>query len=353
MKHKKILVTGAAGFIGFHLVRRVIDEGYEVLGLDNINGYYDLRLKYARLAESGIEEGRVLEGAPVRSSKYPSYRFVKLDLQDRESLDCLFRDEEFDTVCHLAAQAGVRYSVKNPHAYAESNLVGFINLIETCRNYRKKHFIFASSSSVYGLNRSVPFSTHSDSDHPVSLYGATKKSNELIAHSYSYLYGLPCTGLRLFTVYGPWGRPDMACFLFTKAILGNKSINVYNRGNMNRDFTYVDDTVEGIFRVIDRPIPRGAAQKNMPSHSSSAKAPFSIYNIGNGSPVTLKAFIKSIENALGRKARKRMSPMQAGDVRSTWANMEDFNRDYGFLLTTPLHIGILRFISWYQDYYRG
>ncbi|PWB78992.1 MAG: NAD-dependent epimerase [Candidatus Methylomirabilota bacterium] len=337
----KILVTGTAGFIGFHLARRLLARGDEVVGLDNINDYYDIRLKYARLADTGIDEALIQDGLPVPSAKHPNYRFVKQNLADRESLGRLFREEKFDKVCHLAAQAGVRYSLENPHAYVESNLAAFVNLIELCRRCETGHLVYASSSSVYGLNPTMPFSTDSDTDHPVSLYGATKKSNELIAHSYSHLFGLPTTGLRFFTVYGPWGRPDMAAFIFAKAIRENRPIDIFNHGDMERDFTYVDDIVEGVVRVIDKPpvaLPPGP--------------PFKVYNIGHGSPVRLLEFVAAIERALGRKAVKNMLPMQPGDVRSTWADTEDLRRDLDYQPATSVEEGIDRFIEWYLGYYK-
>jgi len=336
----KTLITGAAGFIGFHLARRLLERGDTVVGLDNINDYYDVRLKYARLAETGIGEGSANEGVPVQSSRYPNYRFVKLDLKDREPLEELFRNEKFDLVCHLAAQAGVRYSLENPHAYVDANLVGFVNIIELCRRHAAAHLVYASSSSVYGLNAQMPFSTCAETDHPASLYGATKKSNELIAHCYSHLYGLPTTGLRFFTVYGPWGRPDMAYFLFTKAILEIRPIDIYNHGDMERDLTFIDDIIEGIVRVLDKPV-------DSPSLTS-----YRLYNIGHGSPVRLLDFIEAIEKALGRKAVKNLLPMQPGDVRATWADTSDLLRDFGYAPATDIRTGIERFVKWYLEYYR-
>lgn len=297
MSSKKILVTGAAGFIGFHIVQGLLERGDEVVGLDNINDYYDIRLKHARLAEAGIEEDRIKEGASVRSSKHPRYRFVKQDFTALELLIRLFESEKFDLVCHLAAQAGVRYSLENPYAYVESNLVGFVNIIEACRLYGIKHLVYASSSSVYGSNQSIPFSTKDRTDHPVSLYGATKKCSELVAHCYSHLFKLPTTGLRFFTVYGPWGRPDMAYFRFAQSILDNKPIDIYNYGAMKRDFTYIADVTECVVRIIDEP-PTGGVNAQL------SDTPYRILNIGKGSPVDLMEFIGLIEKALEKVPRR-------------------------------------------------
>ena len=346
MKPQKILVTGAAGFIGFHVARRLLERGDEVIGLDNINHYYDVRLKYARLAETGVEEGQIEDGIPARSSKYPRYRFIKQDLKDCEPLNMLFKEEKFDTVCHLAAQAGVRYSLENPYAYAESNLVGFINIIEACRLYGIKHLVYASSSSVYGANQTIPFSTNDRTDQPVSLYGATKKSNELVAHCYSHLFKFPTTGLRFFTVYGPWGRPDMALYIFIKAILDNKPIDIYNHGAMKRDFTYIDDVAEGVVRVIDKP-------PTSESKSQTSSVPYNIYNIGSGSAVDLMEFIESIEKALGKKALKNMLPMQPGDVPSTWADTTDLKCDFNYQPATSVKKGVDIFIKWYLNYHKS
>ena len=348
----KILVTGAAGFVGFHLVRRLLDRGDDVVGLDNINDYYDVGLKYGRLAETGIDSARLAEGELVRSSTLPAYRFVKLDLADRGGLERLFDSEGFGSVCHLAAQAGVRYALVNPQAYVKSNFVGFANIIEAARLHGIGHFVYASSSSVYGLNENMPFSTHDNVDHPISLYAASKKSNELVAHSYSYLFGLPTTGLRFFTVYGPWGRPDMAYFQFTKAILEGRPIDVYNLGEMRRDFTYIDDIIEGVVRVIDRP-PRGElGWSGTAPDPSSSKARYRIYNIGNGQPVDLMKFIRAIEKALGRKSQISLLPLQPGDVAATWADVSDFERDFRTRPRTPLEFGIERFVEWYRHFYK-
>jgi UDP-glucuronate 4-epimerase len=347
----KILITGSAGFIGYHLAKRLLERGDEVIGIDNINDYYDIRVKYGRLKESGIEESDIEDGRSVSSTLYPGYRFVKMDLEEREAIEELFRRERFDAVCNLAAQAGVRYSIENPRAYIQSNIVGFLNILEACRDNEVKHLVYASSSSVYGLNESMPFSVHDNVDHPISLYAASKKSNELMAHTYSHLYSIPTTGLRFFTVYGPWGRPDMALFLFTKAILEGREIDVYNYGDMRRDFTYIDDIVEGIVRVLDRP-PKGDARwsgKN-PDPGSSV-APYKIYNIGNNDPVKLLDFISAIEKATGRQARKRMLPIQPGDVPATYADVKDLIADTGYRPDTPIEEGVERFVAWYREFY--
>lgn len=333
----RILVTGAAGFIGFHLVQRLLEQGDEVFGLDNLNDYYDVRLKQDRLL--------LLE-------KQAGFRFARISLEDRSSMEALFGQERFDLVIHLAAQAGVRYSLQNPHAYINSNIVGFMNILEGCRHNSVKHLVYASSSSVYGANATVPFSVHHNVDHPVSLYAATKKSNELMAHSYATLYSIPTTGLRFFTVYGPWGRPDMAYFSFTKAILAGRPIDVFNNGLMQRDFTYIDDIVEGIMRVsghIPKPDPGWDAANPDPSGSS---APYRLYNIGNNNPVELGRFIEILEECLGKKAQKNLLPMQPGDVPATYADVDDLMRDVGFKPSTPLETGLERFAAWYREYYQ-
>jgi UDP-glucuronate 4-epimerase len=335
--YKNVLVTGTAGFIGFHLSRRLLENGCRVVGLDIMSDYYDVRLKKARLA---------LLTANNR------FVFHQLDLADLEGIEKLFDEESFDVVVNLAAQAGVRYSLTNPHAYVSSNLVGFVNLLECCRHKEVKHLVFASSSSVYGANTRMPFSVHHNVDHPVSLYAASKKANELMAHSYSHLYDLPCTGLRFFTVYGPWGRPDMALFLFTRAILADKPIQVFNHGKMQRDFTYIDDIVEGVVRIMERiPVPDPAWHGDSPDPGSSY-ARYRIYNIGNNHPVSLTDFIVAIEKALGKKAKKDFLPMQPGDVPATYADIDDLIRDAGFKPATPLEEGIARFIQWYREYYK-
>lgn len=334
---RKILVTGAAGFIGCHLSRRLLDRGDEVVGLDNLNPYYDVTLKEARLS--------LLE-------KSGAFRFIRADIADRQAVVELFEAERPEIVVNLAAQAGVRYSLENPHAYIESNLVGFMNVLEGCRHQRVKHLVFASSSSVYGANTRMPFSVHDNVDHPLSLYAATKKANELMAHTYAALYGLPCTGLRFFTVYGPWGRPDMALFLFTRAILDGRPIDVFNEGRMERDFTYIDDIVEGVARIMER-IPKPDAGWNGAQPDPSASfAPYRLYNIGNNRPVKLMDFIAILEDRLGRKAQKRFLPLQAGDVPATFADVDDLMADADFKPATPIEEGIGRFVAWYRDYYR-
>ncbi len=347
----KILVTGTAGFIGFHLAKRLIGRGDEVTGLDNINDYYDIKLKYDRLALTGIDQRDIDYGKTVISREFPGYKFIKLDLVDREGINDIFRREKFDRVCHLAAQAGVRYSLTNPYAYTDSNITGFINILEACRHNSTEHLVYASSSSVYGLNEKMPFSTRDNVDHPVSLYAASKKSNELMAHTYSHLFGMPTTGLRFFTVYGPWGRPDMALFIFTRAILEGRTIDVFNHGNMQRDFTYIDDIVEGLIRVIDNE-PKGGGDWNPDDPDPSySRAPFKIYNIGNNSPVKLMDFIEAIEDATGKKAIKRMMPIQAGDVPATWADVDDLVKDMGYRPGTGIKKGVQEFIRWYREYY--
>ncbi|MBN8611046.1 MAG: NAD-dependent epimerase [Deltaproteobacteria bacterium] len=331
-----LLVTGAAGFIGSHVSHVLLDRGDTVVGLDNVNDYYEVSLKERRLARLTPKKG---------------FTFTKLDVADREGMKKLFEEQRFDRVIHLAAQAGVRYSLTNPHAYVDANLVGFVNILEGCRHGGVKHLTYASSSSVYGANTEMPFSVHHNVDHPLSLYAATKKANELMAHTYSHLYGLPTTGLRFFTVYGPWGRPDMALFLFTKAILAGKPIQVFNHGKMRRDFTYIDDIVEGVVRTSDHlatPTPdwNGAAPD-----PSGSKAPYRVYNIGNHTPVELEHLISTLEDALGKKAIKEYLPMQAGDVPATYADVEDLAEAVGFRPATPIEEGVKRFVAWYRDYY--
>ena len=347
----KILITGTAGFIGYHLAKILINRGDEVVGLDSINDYYEVQLKYDRLADTGIPREKISRNKLVKSEKYPNHRFIKLQLEDRDELFHLFEQEKFDKVCNLAAQAGVRYSLTHPFAYIDSNIIGFINILEACRHNAVKHLAYASSSSVYGLNEEMPFSTHDNVDHPISLYAASKKSNELMAHTYSHLYGLPATGLRFFTVYGPWGRPDMALFLFTKAILENQPIDVFNEGNMKRDFTYVDDIVEGVKRVIDNPPEGNVTWSGKDPDPASSKAPYKIYNIGNSQPVQLMDFIQAIEDKLGKEAEKNFMPMQPGDVPATWADVSDLAENLGYQPNTPVQEGVNRFIEWYRKYY--
>ena len=346
----KVLLTGSAGFIGYHVFKRLQKAGVDVLGVDNLNNYYDVNLKLGRLKDCGFDLEGIAYGRVVASPQ--GGRFLQLNLEDRAGAISLFQKEAFDLVCHLAAQPGVRYSLENPHAYIDSNIVAFLNVLEGCRHGSVRHLVFASSSSVYGLNAKIPFSVEDSVDHPVSLYAATKKSNELMAHCYSYLYDLPVTGLRFFTVYGPWGRPDMALFKFTRAILANKPLPVFNHGELERDFTYVDDIVEGIERVLFGPTPQGDPDwlKN-PATARSLK-PYHIYNIGNGHPVKLLDFISAIEKAVGKKAVIDSMPMQPGDVYRTWADTAALQRDYHFHPETPIEEGVKRFVEWYIDYYR-
>ncbi|MCP4147248.1 MAG: NAD-dependent epimerase [bacterium] len=348
----KILITGTAGFIGYHLAKRLFESGDEIVGLDNINDYYDVNLKYGRLQDSGINTANIQYDKILQSSKHPNYRFIKLNLEDRDAVPRLFRQEKFDRVCHLAAQAGVRYSLGNPNAYLDSNLAGTLNILEGCRYNKVGHLVYAGSSSVYGLNETMPYSTHHNVDHPVSLYAATKKSTELMAHTYSHLYGIPTTGLRFFTVYGPWGRPDMAYFKFTKNILENKSIDIYNHGKMQRDFTYIDDIIEGITRIIAKPAQPNDQWTGKLPDPASGKAPYKIYNIGNNSPVELMDFIETIEKKLGKKAEKNMMPMQPGDVYTTWADCADLEKDFDYKPGTTIKEGIRRFIQWYLKFYK-
>ena len=340
----KILVTGAAGFIGFHTAKKLIANNHDVVGLDNINDYYDVGLKYARLKELGIDKSLAKKfNALVESDKTLGvFKFIRMNLQDRDALPELFNNEKFDVICHLAAQAGVHYSLENPQTYIDSNIVGFLNILECCRHHKIKHLVYSSSSSVYGLNKKVPFETSDNVDHPISLYAATKKSNELMAHTYSHLYGFPTTGLRFFTVYGPWGRPDMAMFLFTEAMIKGNTTKIFNNGNMERDFTYIDDIVEGVVRVLEKD-PKD--RKVMPEL-------YKIYNIGNNQSVKLLDFIKAIENGLGLKAKKEMLPMQPGDVLRTYANVDGLIHDYHYNPKTPIKRGVESFITWYKNYYK-
>jgi len=332
----KILVTGAAGFIGFHLSRTLLETGENVIGIDNLNAYYDVKLKKARL--------NILK-------KYNNFRFLKRDIAHRSLMASLFHEERFDQVVHLAAQAGVRYSLVNPFAYMDSNVLGFLNILEGCRQVKVQHLVFASSSSVYGVNVETPFSVRQNVDHPISLYAATKKSNELMAHVYAVLFGMPCTGLRFFTVYGPWGRPDMALFLFTKAILEGRPIDVFNHGKMKRDFTYIDDIVEGVIRVVGKPPTPITRRQNCDLEPGTSFAAYRIFNIGNNRPVSLLAFIRLLEKTLGKKSIKHFVPMQPGDVPQTFADIRELTAYTGFKPKTPIEIGIPKFVEWYKDYY--
>ncbi len=352
-EEKTILITGGAGFIGFHLIQKLLNEGFVVIGLDSINNYYDINLKYDRLKLLGFSKEQIEYGKISTSSKTSLSSFIKLNLEDRSGLESLFKSHQIDFVCNLAAQAGVRYSITNPHTYIESNIVGFVNLIECCRYFTIEHFIYASSSSVYGLNKKMPLSTNDPVDHPISLYAATKKSNELMAHTYSHLYDLPTTGLRFFTVYGPWGRPDMALFLFTDAILNNRPINVFNKGDMLRDFTYIDDIVEGLYRVINKK-PTGNENWNAETGNISVStAPYKVYNIGNSNPVRLMDFISAIEESLHKKAEINFLPMQPGDVKMTFADVSDLEEDLNYKPNTSIRSGIDSFVSWYKSYYNN
>lgn len=337
IKYQNVLVTGAAGFIGFHLSKRLLKDGYHVFGIDNLNEYYDIKIKHSRLEHL---------------KSYDCFQFIKIDLMEKESLDKVFNENNIEIVVNLAAQAGVRYSLENPKAYIDSNIVGFLNILECCRHHKVKHLVYASSSSVYGANTKMPFSVHHNVDHPVSLYAASKKSNELMAHTYSHLFDLPTTGLRFFTVYGPWGRPDMALFLFTKAIIEGTPIKVFNHGNMQRDFTYIDDIIEGVFRVMGNiPEPNQNWSGDAPDPGTSYNR-FKIYNIGNNNPVQLAEFIDEIEKALGKKAVKNYMDIQPGDVPATYADVDDLVKDVGFKPKTPLPEGIKNFVDWYRSYYK-
>jgi UDP-glucuronate 4-epimerase len=336
LDYTNVMVTGAAGFIGYHLSKRLIENGCKVTGIDNMNPYYDVKLKETRLSHLTSSE---------------NFTFSQINLEDLKDLEKVFEENEFDIVVNLAAQAGVRYSLENPHAYVNANIVGFVNILECCRHNHIKHLVFASSSSVYGANTLMPFSIHHNIDHPVSLYAATKKSNELMAHTYSHLYGLPCTGLRFFTVYGPWGRPDMALFLFTKAILEDKPIKVFNHGKMQRDFTYIDDIIEGVVRVMaNKPEPNPSWSGDSPDPGTSYTN-YKVYNIGNNQPTSLDRFIEIIEDTLGKKAKKEMMDLQPGDVTATYADVDDLINDVDFKPATPIEIGIKNFIEWYKEFY--
>ncbi len=353
----KILVTGTAGFIGSHLAQKLVERGDEVIGLDCINDYYDVNVKYGRLQRAGIietlEEGKdIAYNRVLTSHDNDRYKFIKLNLEDKEQMMKLFEAEQFDAVCNLAAQAGVRYSLINPDAYIDSNIVGFINILEACRHHGVKNLSYASSSSVYGLNEKLPFSTEDSVDHPISLYAASKKSNELMAHTYSHLYGISTTGLRFFTVYGPWGRPDMALFLFVKAALEGEAIDVFNNGEMLRDFTYIDDIVEGVIRVIDNPAQSDPTWNGIDGKKSRSSAPYKIYNIGNNNPVKLMDFITAIENKLGKTIKKNMMPIQPGDVPATFADVNDLVEDLNYQPATPIQEGIDNFVDWYLEFFK-
>ncbi|RYC51422.1 NAD-dependent epimerase [Flagellimonas olearia] len=340
----KILVTGAAGFIGYHVSKMLLQEGHQVVGLDNINSYYDVDLKYARLHELGIKKEDSHSFSSINAStKYGfEFRFVRMNLEDREALPKLFISEKFDVVCNLAAQAGVRYSIENPETYVDSNITGFLNILECCRNHKVSKLVYASSSSVYGLSKKIPFSVTDCVDQPISLYAATKKSNELMAHTYSHLFQIPTIGLRFFTVYGPWGRPDMAMFLFTDAIIHNKPLKIFNHGIMERDFTYIDDIVKGVVKIIEKPVTDKIDPQNL----------YKIYNIGNNKSVKLLDFIEEIERNLKKEGRKEMLPMQLGDVPKTWANVDDLIKDYDYRPNTSIKEGVGKFIEWYKSYFK-
>jgi UDP-glucuronate 4-epimerase len=343
----KIFVTGAAGFIGFSLTLRLLEEGHDVTGIDNLNDYYDVNLKKARLSVIEKQNLKIAD-----KEKKGRFEFIQGDISDRENIKKIFNENQFDSVVNLAAQAGVRYSIENPASYVDSNMVGYANILEGCRHSKVKHFVYASSSSVYGLNTRMPFSVRHNVDHPISLYAASKKANELMAHTYSYLYNLPTTGLRFFTVYGPWGRPDMAYFLFTKAILEGKPIDIFNDGKMQRDFTYIDDIVEGVIRVISTVPEADPEWSSDQPNPSTSRVPYKIYNIGNNQPVSLMSFVETIENALGQEAVKNYLPLQPGDVPATYADIDDLVKDTGFKPSTPLEEGINTFVKWYKKYYQ-
>jgi len=348
----KILVTGAAGFIGSHLVNKLLARGDDLVGLDCINDYYDINVKYGRLKCAGINKVEIAYNQLIQSDTQPNYYFIKLKLEDKDNIMALFAEQKFDAVCNLAAQAGVRYSITNPYAYIESNIMGFTNILEACRNNNVKNLSYASSSSVYGLNEELPFSTEHNVDHPISLYAASKKSNELMAHTYSHLFQMSTTGLRFFTVYGPWGRPDMALFLFVKAALEGKAIDVFNNGEMLRDFTYIDDIIEGVIRVIDNPAQSDLGWNGKSCKVSTSSAPYKIYNIGNNHPVKLKDFITAIENRLGQTIEKNMLPIQPGDVPATYADVTGLVEDLNYKPATPLQQGVDSFVDWYLDFFK-
>lgn len=349
---RKILLTGAAGFIGFHLTKALLNRGDQVIGYDNINDYYDVNLKFGRLKELGIERKQVKRHQSILSKRYANFRFIKADLCDREYLYQLFEKEQFDHVINLAAQAGVRYSVENPQAYLDANIQGFLNILEACRYYPVKHLVYASSSSVYGSNSKMPFSVHHHTDHPLSLYAATKKSNEMMAHTYSHLFSIPTTGIRFFTVYGSWGRPDMALFLFANAIWKGEKIRVFNHGEMERDFTYVGDIVKGVIAALDRPAASSTDFDTDMPDAGSSNAPYRLYNIGNNKPVKLLDYISALEKAMGQTSDKEFLPMQPGDVKKTYADVQDLINDFNYKPNTPLEKGIGEFVEWFLAYYK-
>lgn len=349
--NKKILVTGSAGFIGYHLVRELLLRGNNVIGLDNINDYCDVKLKISRLKELGIISKKIKYNQYINSEIFDIYKFIKIDLNDKENMKKLFSENNIKIVINLAAQTGVRFSLVNPYAYTDSNISGFLNILENCRNYEIEHLVFASSSSVYGLNKMMPYSINANVDHPVSLYAATKKANELMAHSYSYLFNIPTTGLRFFTVYGEWGRPDMSYFIFAKSIYEGKALDVFNNGEMERDFTYVGDVVKGIIQVIDNPPKKNYQWTSKTPEPSSSIAPYKLYNLGNCKPVKLLDFIREIEKSIGVKANINFLPMQPGDVVKTWADITDFKNDFDYKPETAIDIGIPKFISWFKKFY--
>jgi UDP-glucuronate 4-epimerase len=353
-ENKRVLVTGIAGFIGFHFAKKLLTEGYHVIGIDNINDYYDVNLKYNRLNQLGLSLKQIKDSGittPITSGAQPLLAFYHMDLKDRDALIRIFEQVKPVYVVHIAAQAGVRYSLQNPYAYIDSNIIGFMNILENCRHHHIKHLVFSSSSSVYGINQIMPFSEYHNVDHPISLYAATKKSNELMAHAYAHLYGIPTTGLRFFTVYGPWGRPDMAYFSFTRKIMDNIPIEVFNHGNMKRDFTYIDDIVEGVYRVMLK-IPEGNPDwDGKHPDPASSPAPYRVFNIGNHQPVDLLYFIELLEKNLGKKAEKKLLPIQPGDVKETYADIDALQEYIGFKPSTPIEEGIARFVKWYLEYY--
>ncbi len=353
MQNKKVLVTGAAGFIGFHVTRRLLSNGYKVVGIDNLNDYYDVRLKMERLRQLGIEREKIEFQETVFNGSGRDFSFTRLELADKRKIADLFKAESFNYIIHLGAQAGVRYSLEDPHIYIDTNISGFLNILEGCRQNPVEHLVFASSSSVYGLNRNTPFSVHKGVDHPISLYAATKRSNELMGHTYSHLFGIPVSGLRFFTAYGPWGRPDMALFKFTKAILSGQPLDVYNKGEMKRDFTYIDDLVDGLMLLLDKPPAGDSEWKAADPDPAASSAPFRIVNIGNNQPVKLMEFIAAIEQSVGKKARLNLLPMQAGDVPEAQADVTDMVRDFEYRPHTSIQDGIRKFVEWYNDQYAG